>query len=244
MIVRVVCLPSWELVRELKSWKHVIRRERAAAWQERRGYVVKWEEGWRRAKIGKSQALKVQRPASSGVKHIERQFRRRHRSYGLKVWEVWGKNKAPLSSFEYSKPHEKVWKRFPVRICKLKRLKKVCFQVVDRDDDREETERQESDKVFGEVWRRHLKSFLRTGCPRRLRESHEGRWPEAPGSGWPPPPGEECSWGWGSSIIVNKHAIWKCVLIKTSSSVLADWYEEVDWTPGESASSWKHRNLL
>ena len=58
-----------------------------------------------RSKIGKSQALKVQRPASSGVKHIERQFRRRHRSYGLKVW---GKNKAPLSSFEYSKPHEKV----------------------------------------------------------------------------------------------------------------------------------------
>ena len=160
MIVRVVCLPSWELVRELKSWKHVIRRERAAAWQERRGYVVKWEEGWRRAKIGKSQALKVQRPASSGVKHIERQFRRRHRSYGLKVWEVWGKNKAPLSSFEYSKPHEKVWKRFPVRICKLKRLKKVCFQVVDRDDDREETERQESDKVFGEVWRRHSQKLF------------------------------------------------------------------------------------
>ena len=37
-----------------------------------------------------------------------------------------------------------------MRICKLKRLKKVCFQVVDRDDDREETERQESDKVFDE----------------------------------------------------------------------------------------------
>ena len=94
--------------KRVEKLKHVIRRERAAAWQERRGYVVKWEEGWRRAKIGKSQALKVQRPASSGVKHIERQFRRRHRSYGLKVWEVWGKNKAPLSSFEYSKPHEKV----------------------------------------------------------------------------------------------------------------------------------------
>ena len=37
-----------------------------------------------------------------------------------------------------------------MRICKLKRLKKVCFHVVHRDDDREETERQESDKVFDE----------------------------------------------------------------------------------------------
>ena len=68
-----------------------------------------------------------------------------------------------------------------MRICKLKRLKKVCFQVVDRDDDREETERQESDKVFdekgfcGRFEGEALKSFLRTGCPPRLRESHEGR---------------------------------------------------------------------
>ena len=66
-----------------------------------------------------------------------------------------------------------------MRICKLKRLKKVCFQVVDRDDDREETERQESDKVFDERFLRRfegdiLKSFLRTGCPRPLREAHEG----------------------------------------------------------------------
>ena len=49
--------------------------------------------------------------------------------------------------------------------------------MVDRDDDREETERQESDKVFDEMFLGRfegdtLKSFLRTGCPRRLRESH------------------------------------------------------------------------
>jgi len=91
MIVRV-SLPSWELVRELKTWKHVIRR-------------VRWEWRWWHERI-----CKVGGPSRFGERNYlqsastcktSRGLRRRHRSC-RNLCLIW-KNKAPLSWFEYSK---------------------------------------------------------------------------------------------------------------------------------------------
>ena len=94
MIVRV-SLPSWELVRELKTWKHVLGRVRVAlaAWED----MCKVGRAFRR--FGEREISITYKSASTCK--TSRGLRRRHRSC-RNLCLIW-KNKAPLSWFEYSK---------------------------------------------------------------------------------------------------------------------------------------------